>query len=73
MAPELLDSHLQIIAEKKDKFVGDKALSYSIKYIYNSIYNEGTREMIGSHIKTLLFDYTMPFFFMNDREHHDFE
>jgi hypothetical protein len=64
MAQPAMEAHLYIIS-KKDKFVGRKALYFSLRFIELFVLNRDTCKLIEEHMKTLLHDYLVPLLSMN--------
>jgi hypothetical protein len=64
MAQPAMETHLYIVS-KKDKFVGRKALYFSLRFIELFVLNRDTCKLIEEHMKTLLHDYLVPLLSMN--------
>ena len=64
----LLESHLQLLFQKKTDFVGTKALMYSLKYITMATHNPDTFEKLKPYIETLLYDCIVPLMFVTEAD-----
>ena len=59
LAQQCMEAHLYIIS-KKDKFVGRKALYFSLRYIEFFVNNNDTSPMLHDHMQKLLHEYLVP-------------
>jgi len=64
LAQPCMEAHLYIIS-KKDKFVGRKALYFSLRYIELFVLNKDTAKFIEPHMKKLLDEYLIPLVSIN--------
>ena len=58
-AQSWMEAHLFIIS-KKDKFVGRKAMYFSLRFIELFAYNKSTSPLLEPHMKKLLEEYLLP-------------
>jgi len=72
LAIPAMEAHLYIIS-KKEKFVGRKALYFSLRYIELFVQNKDTCKLIEEHMKTLLHDYLIPLMSMNVQDAIEFQ
>lgn len=70
LAPNLLESHMQLVFKKKTHFVGSQSLIYSIKFMLVSIRIPVTMNMIMPYADNLLFETIVPIILVtaNDAE-----
>lgn len=72
LAQASMEAHLYIIS-KKDKFVGRKALYFSLRFIELFIQNRDTCSLMEPHMKTLLHEYLVPLLSMNVQDAIEFQ
>ena len=64
----LLESHLQLMFEKKDKFVGSKALSFCIKFTSSATKQENTMDKLKPFVENILYDTIIPIMFITEKD-----
>ena len=69
----LLESHLQLMFQRKEKFVGSKALSFAIKYISGSTKKENTMEKLKPYVENILYDTVIPIMFITEKDMNSFQ
>jgi importin-7 len=64
----LLESHLQLMFERKDKFVGSKALSFCIKFTSAATKQENTMDKLKPFVENILYDTVIPIMFITEKD-----
>lgn len=64
----LLESHLQLMFEKKDKFVGSKALSFAIKFTSAATKQDNTMDKLKPFVENILYDTIIPIMFITEKD-----
>ena len=64
----LLESHLQLLFQKKTDFVGSTALTYSLKFVTMATHSPATFEKLKPYIETLLYDCIVPLMFVTEAD-----
>lgn len=64
----LLESHLQIIQARKTKFVGNKTLCGSLKYLQVAMKGKQTRKYVTAHISSILEEISLPILMVTESE-----
>ena len=72
LAKPLMEAHLYIIS-KKDKFIGRKALYFSLRFIELLIQNRNVWTLVEPHMKILLSEYLIPLLSINIQDAYEFE
>ena len=72
LAKSSMEAHLYIIS-KKDKFVGRKALYFSLRFIELFIQNKDVCQMMECHMESLLYEYIIPLLSINVQDAVEFK
>jgi len=64
----ILQSHLQLILDKRSKFVGTKALCAALKTVHVGIKYAKTRKYLQEHINSILFELSLPLMLITEQE-----
>ena len=67
-AGPLLESHLKLVLSKRTTFVGTKTLCSSLKFVQIALKHKKTRQLISSHIQTILYEITLPMMLLTQQE-----
>jgi hypothetical protein len=65
---QILSSHLQIILDRRTKFVGTKTFCAALKTVQVGIKSTKTRKHLQAHINTILFDISLPLMLITEQE-----
>jgi len=64
----LLESHLQLVLSRKDKFVGSKCLNQALKFISASTKQSNTMEKLKPYVENILYDTIIPIMFITQKD-----
>jgi hypothetical protein len=64
----LTQTHINIIMQRREQFVGDRCLSLSIKFLEMSMSYKSTRTAVKPHIETILFNISLPLFITSQKD-----
>jgi len=64
----LLESHLQILFQRKTHHVGSKALNFAIKFISASTRMQNTMEKLKPYVENILYDTVIPIMYITQRD-----
>jgi len=67
-AAKLCNAHLNMLLSKKEQFVGTKTLNCSLRFVAMAIKTAKMRKMCAPHIKTILFELTLPLMLVTQYE-----
>ena len=69
----LLESHLNILLQKKTNFVGSKALNLAIKFASGSTKQEFTMSHLKAHVEDILYNIIIPIMLITEADIKSFE
>ena len=61
-------THINIIMQRREQFVGDRCLALSIKFLEMSMSYKATRTLLKPHIETILFNISLPLFVTSQKD-----
>lgn len=64
----LLESHLQILLNKKTQFVGSKALSFAIKFLGAATKQKLTMNKMKPFVEQILYECIIPIMFITQKD-----
>ncbi len=67
-AGKLCNSHLNILLQKKEQFVGTKTLNSALRFVSMALKTNKMRKMCQPHIQTILYDLTLPLLLVSQYE-----
>ena len=68
----LLESHLQIVLNRKQFFIGYKCLNFALKFLSSSTLHATTMDKLRPYIESIMFENILPIIYITRKDVREF-